>query len=604
MNTDALTTGSTKAPPMASQQDGSYPRPQLLRPDWVDLSGSWFMRYDDDDLGLGSGWSADIGSARVITVPFPPESAASGIGDTGFHPVVWYQLAIAQEDLAAAGAGARTILHFGAVDYRASVWLNGVHLGDHEGGHTPFSFDLTHALVADEQRLVVRVEDDPLDVGQPRGKQDWELEPHSIWYHRTTGIWQRVWLESVPVLSIDHLSWSPLVPEGAVDLSIELSRRAAARIEVELSFEGETIASLSFPAGSDRLQTRVPIPRQGNGQDYEQLLWSDKAPRLIDARITVFAESGEDTVYSYFGLRSAAVTGGAFMLNDRPVYLRSVLSQGYWPESHLAAPTAGALHREVEIIKELGFNAARVHQKIEDPRFLYWADRLGLLLWEEMPSAYEFSPTAARRVSTEWTEVIRRDSSHPSIVAWVPLNESWGVQHIAHSEAVRHYSRALFHQTKALDGTRPVVSNDGWEHLDSDIWSIHDYEASGEVLAARYADSSTVGALFDGLGPAGRRLRLSSETDRGQPIMLTEFGGVKYTLDESDESWGYSTASSAADFAERLESLLDGVRASSVLAGFCYTQLADTGQEVNGLLDDAREPKLPIEQIRRIITGA
>ena len=607
----------------ATLQDGSYPRPQLVRPEWTDLGGEWQLRFDDRDEGLGERWfdpATSVAFDRSITVPFPPESPASGVNDTGFHPVVWYRRQIAAAHVAgegsetATGAGDRTLLHFGAVDYRCSVWLGGSLLGHHEGGHTPFSFDITAELRAagGDAELVVRAEDDPLDVAQPRGKQDWELEPHVIWYHRTTGIWQPVWLESVPPLHVDHLAFAPDVTTGSVTVSVELNRRPATStdVEIELSYDGETLARHRIAAHSHRVEVTVALPHQINGQDYEQLLWSDLTPRLVDARVRVVDTGNEsgvaagDTVYSYFGLRSATVDRGRFLLNDRPVFLRSVLSQGYWPESHLAAPSADALRAEVQLIKDLGFNAARVHQKIEDPRFLYWADRLGLLLWEEMPSAYEFSTTAARRVVAEWSAVIRRDSSHPSIVTWVPLNESWGVQHIAHDATVREYVRSLFHLTKSLDPTRPVVSNDGWEHLDSDIWSIHDYESSGDVVAERYASPASVAALFDGIGPAGRRLRLSDEPDRGQPVMLTEFGGVKYAPDsEFDNAWGYSTASSSEDFATRLGALLDGVRASTVLAGYCYTQLTDTGQETNGVVRADRTPKLPVARIREIMTG-
>ena len=591
--------------PRASLQDGTYPRPQLVRPDWTDLGGEWSLRFDDGDAGLREGWHADgddIPFDRTVTVPFPPESAASGIHDTGFHPVVWYRRTIdAGAVLDAAAAGRRTILHFGAVDYRCSVWLGGTLLGHHEGGHTPFSFDVTDAARGGST-LVVRAEDDPLDVAQPRGKQDWQLEPHVIWYHRTTGIWQPVWLETVADLHIAHLAFEPDVTTGSVTVAVELNRRPAAStdLEIALSFEGAPLARHSVEVHSNRLTVTVAIPRQTNGQDYEHLLWSDVTPRLIDAEVRV----ADDAVSSYFGLRSAAVDRGRFMLNDRPVFLRSVLSQGYWPESHLAAPSADSLRAEVQLVKDLGFNAARVHQKIEDPRFLYWADRLGLLLWEEMPSAYEFSTTAARRVVAEWSDVIRRDSSHPSIVTWVPLNESWGVQHIAHDATVREYARSLFHLTKSLDPTRPVVSNDGWEHLDSDIWSIHDYEASGDVVATRYASRESVAELFAGIGPAGRRLRLGDEPDRGQPVMLTEFGGVKFAPDdESDDAWGYSTATSPDDFATRMSSLLDAVRSSTVLAGYCYTQLTDTGQETNGVVRADRTPKLPVERIRAIVTG-
>jgi beta-galactosidase/beta-glucuronidase len=595
----------------ASEQDGTYPRPQLTRRAWADLCGTWEFDYDDSDDGQDSGWPERNSFGKSIVVPFPPESSASGIGDTGFHPIVWYRRDIGIDDLSAAGfgnQGERLILHFGAVDYRASVWLNGTFLGSHEGGHTPFSFDVTTAIDPSrtDQSLVVRAEDDPFDVGQPRGKQDWQLEPHAIWYHRTTGIWQPVWLEAVPSLAIAKLDWTPDIPTQSVRVAVRLNHRppAGTSLRMELSWEGETIAEVVALVDSDRFETSITISRQVNGQNYEQLLWSPEHPRLLDAVVTLSSTGGTtDVVGSYLGLRSAAVDRGHFLLNDRPYYVRSVLNQGYWPQSHLASPSADALRAEVQLIKDLGFNATRVHQKIEDPRFLFWTDKLGLLVWGETPGAYEFSTTAINRMIAEWTEAIERDRSHPSIVTWVPLNESWGVQHIAHDPAIRDYSRALFHLTKALDPSRPVVSNDGWEHLDSDLWTIHDYESSGEIMRARYADAESVADLVGGMGPAGRRIRLSDEPDRGQPVMLTEFGGIKYTVGAVGDSWGYSSASSAEDFRTRLSNLMAGVHDSGVLAGFCYTQLTDTLQEANGLTTDDRKPKLPIEVLRSIIMG-
>ncbi len=600
----------------ASQQDGTYPRPQLVRTHWADLCGTWEFEYDDDDTGLDGNWAHREALKQEITVPFPPESAASGIGDTGFHRVVWYRRDVGADALSAAGYGTqgeRLILHFGAVDYHATVWLDGTRLGHHEGGHTPFEFDVTAALDPDRtvHSLVVRAEDDPLDLSQPRGKQDWELEPHAIWYHRTTGIWQPVWLEAVPALSISKLHWTPNLVEGTVLVEVELNRRPPGHgsVKVELSWNGSLLAELVTLVDSDRAKATLELTRQRNGQDYEHLLWTPETPRLLDAVVTLSAAgSTADTVGSYLGLRSASVGHGHFLLNDRPYFVRSVLSQGYWPESHLAAPSAAALHDEARLIKDLGFNAARVHQKIEDPRFLFWADKLGLLVWGETPSAFEFTPRAVTRMLAEWTEAIDRDRSHPCIVTWVPLNESWGVQHIANDQSIRDYARAVFHLTKTLDPSRPVVSNDGWEHLDSDLWTIHDYEPSGAVLARRYADAAAVATLFGGLGPAGRRLRLSDEADRGQPVMLSEFGGVKYHAGgsqspEYSDAWGYSSATSAADFATRLGALLDAVRASSVLAGYCYTQLTDTLQETNGLASEARIPKLPIDRLRALVRG-
>ncbi|MCU1585451.1 MAG: glycoside hydrolase family 2 [Microbacteriaceae bacterium] len=606
-NADSVETTDVRA----SQQDGTYPRPQLTRQAWADLCGTWEFAYDDSNEGLDSGWPQRETFERSIVVPFPPESPASGIGDPGFHPVVWYRRDIDADDLSAAGFGSqgdRLILHFGAVDYRASVWLNGTFLGSHEGGHTPFSFDATAAIDPSltNQSLVVRAEDDPFDVGQPRGKQDWKLEPHAIWYHRTTGIWQPVWLEAVPSLAIEKLHWTPDIPAHSVRVAVRLSRRppAGTSLRIELAWEGEILAEVVARVDSDRFESSITIGRQANGQDYEHLLWSPEHPRLLDAIVTLSSASGHtDVVGSYLGLRSAAVDRGHFLLNDRPYYVRSVLNQGYWPESHLASPSADALRAEAQLIKDLGFNATRVHQKIEDPRFLFWTDKLGLLVWGETPGAYEFSTTAVNRMIAEWTAAIERDHSHPSIVTWVPLNESWGVQHIAHNQAIRDYSRTLFHLTKTLDPSRPVVSNDGWEHLDSDLWTIHDYEAAGEVMRARYADAESVAELVAGMGPAGRRIRLSNEPDRGQPVMLTEFGGIKYSMGAADDAWGYSNATSAQDFGTRLRDLLPAVHDSGVLAGFCYTQLTDTLQEANGLTTDDRKPKLPIEELRAIIMG-
>lgn len=598
----------------ASEQDGSYPRPQMLRAAWADLCGPWAFCFDDENKGLASRWYADPSFGSTIVVPFPPESPASTIHDTSHHKIAWYHRDLSADDLAEAGrdrTGSRVLLHFGAVDYRCKVWLNGTFLGEHEGGHTPFSFDVTDALEERAaQPLVVRVEDDPFDVSKPRGKQDWQADPHSIWYHRTTGIWQPVWLEAVPEASIESVHWVPDVPSSCVRVAVRLSATPphAASVRIALSFEGAALGTVTVPVSGEQLEAVVHLPNQRNGQAYEQLLWSPEHPRLLDAVVVLQPDddtAGDvDTVHSYLGLRSAAVDRGVFLLNDRPYYVRSVLSQGYWPQSHLASPSADALRAEAQLIKDLGFNAARVHQKIEDPRFLFWADTLGLLVWGETPSAFEFSPAAVNRMVAEWTEMIDRDLSHPCIVTWVPLNESWGVQHIAHNPAMRDYARTLFHLTKTLDQSRPVVSNDGWEHLDSDIWSVHDYEWSAPVIRKRYADDAARERLLRGIGPAGRRIRLSDEPDRGQPVMLTEFGGIQFTEGEpADDTWGYSRAADAEDFRGRVGALVEAVLASDFLAGFCYTQLTDTMQEANGLCDEHRVPKLPAADIARIVRG-
>jgi hypothetical protein len=453
---------------------------------------------------------------------------------------------------------------------------------------------------------VVRAEDDPLDVEQPRGKQDWLEKPHVIWYHRTTGIWQPVWLETVPQTRITGLHWSSDIPGAAVQLDLEFSQRPTTRLDVriELAYEGILLADQRSAFSDPRVRVHCALAAQANGQSYESLLWSPEHPRLIDAHVTVLDADGVivDEVWSYLGLVAVGVAGGRFLLNDRPYFVRSVLEQGYWPDSHLAAPSALALREEVQLIKDLGFNAARIHEKVEDPRLLYWADRLGILIWGEMGSPFQFSVTAARRVAAEWVDVVNRDRSHPSIVTWVPINESWGVQHVAHDSAQLHFVQAMYHLTKALDPTRLVVSNDGWEHATSDLFTIHDYATTGEQLRAHYADADAIRSLTEGVGPAGRRLALVDGT-ADAPLMVTEFGGVNFAPGSEIATWGYSTETTADGFAGRARDLFDALRSSERIAGFCYTQLTDTLQEANGLTDENRVPKLPVETIRSIVRG-
>ena len=524
--------------------------------------------------------------------------------------MVWYWTYLGPGEASAAGLTqerSRLLLHFGAVDYHATVWLAGHRLGEHSGGHTPFTFDITDEFdPSDDNLLVVRVEDRMDDVTQPRGKQDWREQPHDIWYERTSGIWQPVWLEAVPRTHVAHLAWNndPTCSEVRLDLELDSPPLTPADVRVELSADGRRLATVQTTF--DMLDGTVVIPLRGarHRMQHEELLWSPEHPRLIDATIAVTADGVVDVVSSYLGLRSVGTGRGHFLLNDRPYYVRAVLDQGYWPASHLTAPDPDAYRSEVELIKALGFNAVRVHQKLEDPRFLYWADTLGLLVWTEMPSAYEFSPRSIRRLAVEWMEAVARDRSHPSVVTWVPINESWGVEHVAGSPAQRELTRALAALTRALDPSRPVVSNDGWEHSDSDIVTVHDYTQSGEALRARYSSAESAARLLDGYGPAGRLLLLDGDAHAGAPLIVSEFGGIRYDHGEQADAWGYATADDVRQFEAALREVFGGLQASDVLAGFCYTQLTDTRQEANGLTDQNRVPKLPLATIRQIVEGA
>jgi beta-galactosidase/beta-glucuronidase len=582
----------------------AHPRPQLRRERWASLDGAWRFTYDDERRYAGP---HDVTEwPRTIQVPFAPECPASGIGDPGFHRICWYE----REFTARRVAGERLLLHFGAVDYAAEVWINDALVGSHTGGSTPFTFDVTDALAADGgQRVTVRVVDDPQDLAKPRGKQDWQLEPHSIWYPRTTGIWRGVWLEPVGETYLRRLRWTPLLERWEIGMEAFVVGRAAegAVLRLELSVDGRVLVADSYTVVSGEVHRRLALSDPGIDDFRNEVLWSPEAPTLIHAEISLWhGDVCLDRVASYTALRSASIQHGDFMLNGRPYYPRLVLDQGYWVDTHLTPPSVDALRRDVEMVKAMGFNGVRLHQKIEDPRFLYFADTLGLLVWEEMPSAYRFTHEAVERIVREWTEVLDRDYSHPCIVVWVPFNESWGVPDLANKPAHRSCVQALYHLTKTLDATRPVVGNDGWESTATDIIGIHDYDNVPERLRERYGAQTPVAEIIARRSPAGRMITVEGYAPANQPIMLTEFGGIAYAGPGRSlprKAWGYAVARTPGELSERYQELLAVVHDLRVLRGFCYTQLTDVFQEANGLLYADRTPKVPLEDIARATRG-
>jgi len=581
----------------------AYPRPQLRRARWTSLNGPWRFRYDDDRrFSLPSHvdhWPMEI------RVPFPPESEASGIADRGFHPVCWYER---EFDCAPGRDRERVILRFGAVDYAAKVWVNGRLAVTHEGGHTPFAADITSMLdEAGRQTVTVHVDDDPHELAKPRGKQDWQREPHSIWYPRTSGIWQTVWLERVARTYVEKIRWTPQVEGYSIGFEARIVGDPAEDLWVDIALRhGKRLLARDRYQVVDREVDRVIVLSDPGIDDYRnELLWSPERPTLLDATVRLVRGDGEviDELESYTALRSVHILRDRFMLNGRPYVLRLVLDQGYWPDTLLAAPSDDALRKDVELAKQMGFNGVRKHQKIEDPRYLYWADRLGLLVWEEMPSAYRFTRTAIRRIIREWTEAIERDYSHPCVIVWVPFNESWGVPELTAIGKQRHAVEALYHLTKTLDATRPVIGNDGWESSATDIIGIHDYDANTEHMRQRYGAEIKPEQLFDRRRPGGRILTLDGYPHRGQPIMLTEFGGIAFAKCPQpgvQQTWGYTVAHDDAQFTEMYTQLMNTVIHTALFSGFCYTQFADTFQEANGLLCADRTPKIPIEKIAEV----
>lgn len=593
---------------MSAGFDGShpprdaYPRPQLQRSHWQSLDGLWQFVLDH-----AAEWTTPDQvdwDETTIQVPFAPETPASGINDTGFFNACWYRRRIDTPD----SDGGRLILHFEAVDYVATVWVNGRRAVHHVGGYTPFAADITDLLVPDaQQEIVVRAEDDPHDLAKPRGKQDWQLNPHSIWYHRTTGIWQTVWLEVVPAVHIKSLRWCSSLERWEISLEASVAGpvREGWRLAVHLSVGDILLADDSYAVVAGEVSRRIGLSDPGIDDFRNELLWNPASPTLISARLTLFDEHGRsgDYVDSYTAIRSISVQGDRFVLNGRPYPLRMILDQGYWPESGQTAPDDDALRRDVELALAMGFNGVRKHQKIESQRYLFWADTLGLLVWEEMPSAYRFTKNSIERLTREWTEVIERDHNHPCVIAWVPFNESWGVPDLPDSPTQRHYVQALYHLTRTLDASRPVIGNDGWESVATDLIGIHDYDDQPKRLMRRYASDLEIPRLFRRERPGGKLLVIGDAAGvHEQPIMLTEFGGIAYAPNRP-AAWGYSRVESQSGFAAKYAELMAAIHACTVFAGFCYTQFADTYQEANGLLFADRTPKIPLDQIALATRG-
>jgi beta-galactosidase/beta-glucuronidase len=577
-----------------------YPRPQLVRDRWISLNGAWDFALDHAGL-----WKlpTEVEWQSAIQVPFAPEALSSGIGDTSFFRACWYRRVVMP---AARDAGSRLILHFGAVDYDAAVWINGHLAGTHHGGYTPFCFDITPITVDGEPlEIVVRAEDDPRDLAKPRGKQAWQLQPHSIWYPRTTGIWQTVWMEQVPATCIEWTRWTPNLERWEIGFDSGLGglRREGLRLRVLLNGPSGVIADDTYRVINGEVHRRIALSDPGVDDYRNELLWSPESPTLIKARLELWGERGEliDSVSSYSALRSVATQRNRIVLNNRPYFLRLVLDQGYWPEGGQTEPRDADLRTDVELARRMGFNGVRKHQKVEDPRYLYWADVLGLLVWEEMPSAYRFTRQSVERVTAEWTAAVARDCSHPCIIAWVPINESWGVPNLPDNPAERHYVQALYHLTRTLDPTRPVIGNDGWESVATDIVGIHDYDPDVERIQRRYQGEHEVPRIFRRERPGGRLLVLEGDKHAELPIVLSEFGGI--ALSPGAGAWGYSCARNAEEFAQRYERLMRAVHSVGLFSGFCYTQFADTYQEANGLLTADRRAKIPMARLAAATRG-
>lgn len=568
-----------------------YPRPQFRRDEWLSLNGIWEFEFDDNHDGdLRGIHNGNVKLSKEINVPFTYQYPESGIGDKEFHDTLWYRRSFVCDK-----ADKDVILGFNASDYITTVWVNGYYAITHQGGFAPFTVDISKYVKQGENVIVVKCYD-PLDPTIPRGKQSWINDPFSCWYVPNSGIWQSVWIDYVGKDSIEDFSITPDIDTNSFSGEIKLRNSIADLIEIKVFYENKLVKRQMFSI--DGKYTRYSINMMEINFVDEITYWAPEHPNLFYVDICAYRDNVLlDTVHTRFGMRKIHVQDGRILLNNKPLYQRLILDQGYWKNSGLTPPSIEEIKKDVLLTKELGFNGARKHQKFEDPYYYYYADEIGLLTWCEMPSAYNFNSDEVSYVTKEWQEIVNTAKKFSSVITYVPLNESWGVRKVMLNVEQQNFAKSLYYLTKSIDGSRLVSTNDGWENIsDSDLLAIHDYASLGDELKAKYNENT-----YNNAFQTFRRVLSNGNEYKGQPVLLSEFGGIMFEKDQHNGNWGYnSAAKNDEEFFARLKSLVDGIYEADY-QGFCYTQLTDVQQEVNGLLDDDHNLKIDAEKVRKIM---
>ncbi|MBY9008292.1 MAG: glycoside hydrolase family 2 [Candidatus Lokiarchaeota archaeon] len=606
-----------------------YPRPQFVRENnWINLNGEWDFSFDDTDIGLKERWYKKENSKnfdRKIIVPFCFQSKLSGIEDKSFHEVIWYRRAF---KIPKQFKNKKIILHFGAIDYRSSIYLNGEYVGSHEGGYIGFSLDLTNYL-EEVNVLVVRVEDPSQDLEIPRGKQFWKSDLELTFYPRVSGIWQTVWLEFVsPAFQIENLKITPNIDKSEVIFEININGMGFSELDlfIAILFKNQTIAQEDinldfigkikrgkvkkvlkerieifhkdlFYENPNRFKFKVKIP------ENKLFLWNIYSPNLYDLSLKVQnEETGEiyDEISSYFGMRKISISdfgnkSQQILLNGKPLYQKLFLVQGYWPDSLYTAPSDDDIKKDIQYVIDFGFNGLRTHQKVFDPRFLYWCDKRGVLVWGEIGNAFRFSVKSQLRLINEFAAEVERDYNHPSIIAWVPINEGWGVSGAEKDPKRGFYLSALYFLINSIDSTRLIINNDGWWHTENnDVCTRHIYPPNDSLPA-------TLDEEIKSHRRSMEKIYLKPDEYNGEPVIYSEIGGIGYDFKEKVENkWGYGAlVENSEDLLEKVLALLKefDVR-KEWIQGFCYTELYDQFQEINGLLTFNREPKFPPQKLK------
>ena len=581
-----------------------YPRPQFVRNQWENFNGTWDFAFDDSNVGETEKWYQFFPKVLQIQVPFTYETKAGGIHDETRHDYVWYHRTF-EVDSARLQQN-RYVIHFEGSDYITKVWVNGQLAGSHQGGYARFSFDITDLLMDGENQLTVKVEDS-FDLHQPRGKQRWKEENYGVFYTQTTGIWKTVWSEYVPTIHIVDVKMTPNIRYSCLELEANIAAPDTCMdgrlsLETSIFYQGHLVnrtCTVLTDVYSKHIHTRLDLLSAAS-DIVEPLVhvWSPESPSLYDISFRILEnESPIDAVDSYFAMREITIEGDQILLNGSPLYQRLLLDQGYWTDTLLTPPSEEALIEDIDKIQLMGFNGVRKHQKVEDERFLYWCDVKGLLVWSEMAAAFLFSEEAVANFTREWLEIVKQNYNHPCIITWTPFNESWGIPHIMKRRDQQHFTQAIYHLTKSIDPYRPVITNDGWEHTISDIITIHDY---GQNSAKKGYYLEHKDQILSSLRtPYGMRNVLSDGFSyQGQPVIISECGGM--ALRSEALGGGYGDRITAEELVERFTHMVKAIREVPYICGYCYTQVTDVQQEINGFMDMDRNFKIDPQAIRRI----
>ncbi len=565
-----------------------HPRPDALRECWLNLNGQWDFEIDNAVVGIEKHYEKRDSLDGKIIVPFCPESELSGVQHTDFMNAVWYRRGI---EIPKSWAGKRIILHIGACDYETTVFVNAKKVGKHKGGYTPFCFDITDCLNGENDYITVYAYDDTRSYAQVSGKQSTKLGSHGCFYTRTTGIWQTVWLEAVDACHIERYEAVADTANSAVILSVEGSEATlGATVRATAFYDGKNVGSAETAILGRRTTFTVNLS--------EKHLWDLGEGNLYDVVFEVIKNGNVvDTLKGYFGLRDVRLTKDGLYLNGRRVFGRFVLDQGFYPDGIYTAPSDEALVFDIEAAMKLGFNGARLHQKVFEPRFLYHADRLGYMVFDETGNwgLDHTDPMSIYNFLPEWIEEVKRDMSHPALIGWCPFNETWDINGKRQNDS---FINMIFDVTRAIDPYRPIVTNSGSYPSKSDVHDVHDYEQNPEKLKEYYSH------IDEGIVKC-QIYRMDSHRqkyDPTKPIFVSEYGGIRWVVG-GQNGWGYGeSVKTEEEFLARLKGLTDVLLDNKDIFAYCYTQLTDVEQEQNGLLSYNRQFKFPAEVIKPILS--